>query len=90
MKSSSEGDGNLLDHSMIVYGSGISDGNAHSHDDLPILVAGKGGGTLKPGRHVRHPQETPLTNLWLSLLARVGVSAESFGDSTGPLGGLTV
>jgi hypothetical protein len=88
LKSNSEGEGNLLDQSIIVYGSGISDGNAHSHDNLPILVAGKGGGTLKPGRHIRHPQETPLTNLWLSLLARVGVPAESFGDSTGLLGGL--
>ena len=73
---------------MIVYGSGISDGNAHSHDDLPILLAGRGNGTLKPGRHVRLPTETPLTNLHLSMLDRMGVPADSFGDSTGRLAGL--
>jgi hypothetical protein len=88
LRSVPEGDGNLLDRSMIVYGSGISDGNAHSHDNLPILLAGKGGGTINPGRHIIQPRETPLTNLWLSLLDRLGISAESFGDSTGLLGGL--
>jgi hypothetical protein len=88
LKSISEGDGTLLDRSMIVYGSGISDGNAHSHHNLPILLAGKGGGALKPGRHVHLPPETPLSNLWLTLLARIGVPAESFGDSTGLLNGL--
>ncbi len=85
LKSAREGDGTLLDRCMIVYGSGNSDGNAHNHDDLPILVLGKGGGTLKTGRHVRYPKETPLTNLYLSLLDRVGVSLPSFGDSTGRL-----
>jgi hypothetical protein len=68
-----------------VYGSGNSDGNRHNHDNLPILVAGKGGGTLRPGRHVRLPKETPLANLWLALLQSGGVSADSFGDSTGAL-----
>ena len=58
---------------MIVYGSGISDGNAHSHDDLPILLAGKANGTIKTGRHIRLPDETPLTNLYVSMLNRMGV-----------------
>jgi hypothetical protein len=70
---------------MIVYGSGISDGNSHSHDDLPILVAGRGDGAWKTGRHVRFPKETPLTNLHLSILDRMNVAVESFGDSTGRL-----
>jgi hypothetical protein len=80
-----EGDGTLLDHSMIVYGGGIGDGNAHNHDDLPILVAGKGSGTLHTGRHARFPDQTPMTNLFLSLLDRMGIPAESIGDSTGRL-----
>jgi hypothetical protein len=80
-----EGEGTLLDHCMIVYGSGISDGDRHNHEDLPILLAGKGGGTLKTGRHLRYPKETPLTNLYLSLLDRMGVTLDSFGDSTGRL-----
>ena len=73
---------------MIVYGSGISDGNRHNHDDLPILLAGKGGGTLKTGRHISYPKDTPLTNLYLSMLDRMGVKVDSFGDSTGALQGL--
>ncbi len=85
LKEAREGDGTLLDRCMIAYGSGISDGNSHRHGDLPILLAGGGGGTLKPGRHIRLPEETPLTNLHLSLLARMGVAAGSFGDSTGTL-----
>lgn len=87
LSSASEGEGTLLDHSMILYGSGISDGNAHRHDELPILLAGKGG-SIKPGRHVRYPKETPITNLYLSMLDRAGMPIESFGDSTGRLGGL--
>jgi hypothetical protein len=85
LKSIPEGDGTLLDHSIIAYGSGISDGNAHSHDDLPILLAGKGCGTIKTGRHLRYPRETPLTNLYLSMLDRIGAPLGSFGDSTGRL-----
>jgi Protein of unknown function (DUF1552) len=85
LKSIPEGNGTLLDHCMIVYGSGISDGNAHSHDDLPILLAGQGNGTIKSGRHVRLPNETPLTNLYLSMLDRVGAKLDGFGDSTGRL-----
>jgi hypothetical protein len=80
-----DGEGTLLDHCMLVYGSGISDGDRHNHDDLPIVLAGKGGGTLKTGRHIRYLKETPLTNLYLSLLDRMDVNLDSFGDSTGRL-----
>jgi Protein of unknown function (DUF1552) len=80
-----EGDGSLLDRCLVVYGSGISDGDRHNHDDLPILVAGGG---VRGGRHVRYPAGTPLCNLYLSLLGRVGVKADRFGDSTGRLPGL--
>ena len=83
-----EVEGTLLENTMLVYGAGISDGNAHNHDDLPILVAGKGCGTLKPGRHVRFPKETPLNNLWVSLLDRLDVKVAALGDSTGSLKGL--
>jgi hypothetical protein len=85
LKATREGDGTLLDRCMIVYGSGNSDGNAHNHDDLPILLMGKGGGTLKPGRHITYPKETPLMNLYLSLLDRMRVVAFTQGDSTGRL-----
>ncbi len=84
-----EGDGTLLDHSMIVYGSGNSDGNAHNHDNLPIVMAGGGCGTLKTGRHVRYPKETPLNNLWLAMLNRMDVEIAQLGDSTGELRNLS-
>lgn len=80
-----EGEGTLLDNSMVMYGAGISDGDRHNHDDLPILLAGGGAGTLKPGRHQRFAHDTPLNNLFLSLLDRMGVHAETIGDSTGRL-----
>jgi len=85
LKSVKEGEGNLLDNSMIVYGAGISDGDRHNHNNLPILLAGRGGGTLTPGRHVKLGQEVPMTNLYLSLLDRLNVPAERIGDSTGKL-----
>jgi hypothetical protein len=85
LKSVKEGDGTLLDHCMIAYGSGNSDGNAHNHDNLPLLLAGKAGGSIKQGRHVRYPKETPINNLWLALLQRAGVPMPSLGDSTGVL-----
>jgi hypothetical protein len=85
LKSIKEGDGTLLDHSMIVFGGGISDPDRHNHNDLPILLAGRGGGALTPGRHIVLPDETPLTNLYLSMLDRLGVPAEKIGDSTGKL-----
>ncbi|MCZ2074814.1 MAG: DUF1552 domain-containing protein [Bryobacterales bacterium] len=85
LKSVSDGDGTLLDHSIIVYGSGLSDGNRHRHENLPVLVAGRGGGTLHPGRHLRFPIETPMANLYMSILERAGVEPESIGDSNGKL-----
>jgi hypothetical protein len=88
LKATPEGDGNLLDHSMIAYGSGNSDGNAHNHDNLPILVAGGGCGTLNTGRHLRFEKETPLNNLWLSLLNRMEIDVAQVGDSTGTIQGL--
>ncbi len=88
MASIREGDGNLLDHSMIVYGSGISDGNRHNHDDLPVLLAGKGNGTLKPGRHIVYKNQTPLNNLYLSMLDRLDVKIPALGDSKGRLNSL--
>ena len=81
----SEGNGTLLDNSMIVYGSAIADGNRHSHHDLPILLAGKGGGTIASGRHLVYPKETPLNNLFLSMLDRMDAGVDSLGDSTGRL-----
>jgi len=79
----SEAEGTLLDNSMIVYGSGIGDGNAHNHDNLPILLAGRGRGTIASGLHLKTDKETPLNNLYLSLLDRMDSSVESLGDSTG-------
>jgi Protein of unknown function (DUF1552) len=85
LESIQEGDGTLLDHSMIAYGSGIHDGNAHNHEDLPIILAGGGCGTLSQGRHIRLKKETPLSNLWVSMLNRMDVSVEKLGDSSGAL-----
>ncbi len=85
LRSTKEGDGNLLDNSIIVYGSSIGDGNRHNHDDLPVALFGRGGGSLLTGRHIRYTPETPMCNLFVSLLERAGVPADSFGDSTGTL-----
>jgi hypothetical protein len=85
-----EGDGTLLDNSMILMGSGMSDGNRHDPANLPILLGGKAGGTLDTGRHVSYSQGTPLCNLHLSILDRMGVEIPRFGDSTGRLASLTV
>ena len=88
LKSIPEGDGTLLDHCMIAYGSGNSDGNAHNHDDLPILLAGGGCGTIKTGRHIRYSKDTPLNNLWMSMLDRMQVNVDAIGDATGRLNNL--
>jgi hypothetical protein len=90
MKSVKEGDKTLLDNSMVVFGNGNGNGVRHDHMNLPILLAGGGGGTLNPGRHVKYPVGTPVANLWLSLMHRMGVHAERHGDSTGLLPNLTV
>jgi len=78
-----EGDGTLLDHSLFLYGAGLSNPNVHAHYDLPITVVGGGAGTIDGGRHLVFPEETPMTNLLLSLLDKVGVHADELGDSTG-------
>jgi len=80
LKSTPDGDGTLLDHSLIVYGSGLSDGNSHDHGNLPVLLAGKSG-----GQHITYPAETPMNNLHLALLDRMGVRIDSLGDSNGEL-----
>jgi hypothetical protein len=88
LKGIKEGDGNLLDHSMIVYGSGISDANRHRHEDLPVILAGRGSGTISTGRHMVLDKETPMNNLYLSLLDRAGANLDAFGDGTARLQGL--
>src|SRR5205823_13910482 len=89
LRSIKEGDGRLLDNMMIVYGAGLSDGNRHAHEDLPTLIAGSAGKTIKTGRRVVYRRETPMCNLFLSMMDRMGVQKmEQFGDSTGKLEGL--
>ena len=85
LKATQEGEGTLLDNCMVVYGSGLGDGNRHTHENLPILVAGRGGGSLKAGRHIAYTSETPVANLYMTLLDRAGVHPGSIGDSTGKL-----
>ena len=89
LRSTPDGDGSLLDHVMLIYGSGMSDGNAHSPDDLPILLLGGGAGDLKGDRHIRFAAGTPLPNLHLTLLDKLGVHANRLGDSTGSLAELS-
>jgi hypothetical protein len=84
LKATPDGDGNLLDHSLILHGGGISDADQHSHIDLPLVLIGGAGG-LKGGRILRHPQDTPMNNLLVAMLDRVGAPAEKFGDATGEL-----
>lgn len=85
LQATSDGDGSLLDHSMILYGSGMSDGNAHDPKNLPILVSGGGAGLIRPGRHLRFAKDTPLANLHLTILSKMGVRMDKVGDSTGEL-----
>ncbi len=80
-----DGDGSLLDHSIVVYGSGMANPNQHDHDPLPILLAGGGAGRLRGGRHMRAADGTPFANLLVSVLGKLDVAAESFGDSTAAL-----
>jgi hypothetical protein len=80
-----DGDGSLLDNSVVLYGSGMSDGNEHNHNPLPVLLAGRAGGTLEGGRHLRHDPDTSMSNLLLALLHKLGIEHDSFGDSTGAL-----
>ena len=85
LQATPDGDGTLLDQSMILYGGGISDGAQHSHMDLPLILAGGGAGTLRGGRHLKYEDETPMTNLLVSMLDKAGVSVDGLGDSTGRL-----
>lgn len=85
LKETPEGDGSLLDHSLYLYGSGIGNPNIHDHTNLPILVAGGAAGGMKGNRHIRYEKPTPLANLHLTLLDKVGVRLDSFADSTGKL-----
>jgi uncharacterized protein DUF1552 len=89
LKSTPDGDATLLDRVMVVYGSGLADGNQHTHNDLPVVLAGAGNGALRPGRHVQYPNETPMTNLYVAMLDHMGITPEHIGDSTGELEHLT-
>jgi hypothetical protein len=88
LRATEDGDSNLLDQSLIVYGAGIANGNDHTHDQLPTVLVGRGGGTVRPGRHIVYQRETPITNLFTTMIETVGVSPDYIGDSTGRLSGL--
>ena len=90
MKSIPEGEGSLLDNCAIMFGSGLGDGRKHNHDKLPVVLAGRGGGTIDPGRHIHFDDKTPVANLYLSMLQTAGCEVDEFGDSTGPLPDLQV
>src|SRR5262249_46893410 len=83
LRSTPDGDGTLLDHSLIIYGAGLGNGNTHVPTNLPIVLAGGGGGQIKGGRHLRFAEDTPLSNLHRTLLGKMGVPVERFGDSDG-------
>ena len=90
LRKTQDGDGSLLDHSMIMYGAGIADGNLHTEDNLPTLLVGGGGGKIKGGRHIRYPKGTPMANLYLRMLDNLGIPIDKLGDSTGKLDPLSV
>jgi hypothetical protein len=85
LRSTRDGDGTLLDHSLVLYGSGMSNSNVHNHSPLPILVAGGAAGRMKGGRHLKYPENTPMSNLLLTILDKAGVHQDGVGDSTGIL-----
>lgn len=88
LQSTPDGDGSLLDHMILIYGGGLSDSQTHSAENLPIILFGGGSGTLKGGRHTRYPPATPMPNLHVALLQKLGLPVERLGDSTGALSGL--
>jgi len=85
LKATPDGDGSLLDHSLIMYGGGMGNGNLHRHTDLPCVLAGKLGGKFQTGRHLAYPENTPMSNLLVTILDKVGVHVDKLGDSTGSL-----
>ena len=85
LKATPDGDGNLLDHSLLLYGSAMSNSNVHNHGPLPVLVAGGAAGRMKGGRHIKYPENTPMSNLLMTILDKAGIPQESVGDSTGML-----
>jgi hypothetical protein len=85
LQSLPDGDGSLLDHSLLVYGSPLSDGNMHLYKDLPVLLVAGGVAGIRGGRHIRYPENTPMANFYLTLLEKMGIHADRFGDSTGKL-----
>jgi hypothetical protein len=89
LKTTQDGDGSLLDHSLVVYGSSISDGNRHEHLNLPTILAGRGSGKIRTGSHIQYKKGTPMTNLFLTMLDAAGVQPEKIGDSTGRIEYLT-
>ena len=90
LKGMQEGDSTILGNSMIVYGAGLSDGNRHTHDNLPVMIVGSGGNYIKGGRRITYRKETPISNLYLTMIDRMGVPAEHFGDATGRIDGLNL
>ena len=85
LQATPDGDGTLLDHSMILYGSSLSDGNEHNFDPLPVVLAGGASGQLQGGRHLRYAPHTPMSNLLLAMLHKLGARVDTIGDSTEPL-----
>jgi hypothetical protein len=83
MKNTPDGDGSLLDHALLLYGSSINDGNRHTHDDLPLVMVGSANGQVKGGRHIAYKEETPMNNVLMTVLDKSGVQTEKFGDATG-------
>jgi len=88
LKSMPEGDGTVLDNTMLLYGAALADGNRHEHENLPLVMAGRGGGSIMTGRHIRYASETPMCNLLLTMSEKAGAPAARHGDSTGTLRGL--
>jgi len=88
LRSTPDGDGSLLDHSMYLFGSGMGNPDVHDHSKLPILVAGGAAGKLKGGRHISYDEPTPLSNLLLTMLDKAGIAIDAFADSTGKIDGL--
>jgi hypothetical protein len=85
LQATRDGDGSLLDQSLILYGGGLGDGNLHRHSNLPCLMAGKLGGQFETGRHLAYKLDTPMSNLLVAILNKAGVPVDKMGDSTGPL-----